>query len=72
MLFLIKYESDWSLLSCFNQTSKFKSRCLHFPNNLIEIKDHIQTYTISFKIFFQLMVTVFKENELLATPFILQ
>ena len=33
---------------------------LYFPNNLKYTKD--QTYMISCKIFFQLMVTVFKEN----------
>ena len=35
---------------------------LYFPNNLKDIKYHIQAYMISGKIFFQLMVTVFKEN----------
>ena len=35
---------------------------LYFPNNFKDIKDHIQADMISCKIFFQLMVTVFKEN----------
>ena len=35
----------------------------YFPNNLKDIKDHIKAYMISCKIFFQLMVTVFKENQ---------
>ena len=40
----------------------FVSDYLYFPNNLKDIKDHIWAYRISLKIFFQLMVTVFKEN----------
>ena len=40
---------------------KFMSGYLYFPNNLKDIKDHIYAYMISFKIFFKLMVTVFKE-----------
>ena len=43
---------------------------LYFPNNLKDIKDHVQAYMISFKIFFQLMVTVFKENLNLQLPLI--
>ena len=35
---------------------------LYFPNNLKDIKDRIQADMISYKIFFQLMVTIFKEN----------
>ena len=35
---------------------------LYFLNNLNDIKDHIEAYVISCKIFFQLMVTAFKEN----------
>ena len=35
---------------------------LYFPYNLKDIKDHILAYMISCKIFFQLMVTVSKEN----------
>ena len=35
---------------------------LYFPKNLKDIKGHIEAYTISCKIFFQLMVTIFKEN----------
>ena len=43
---------------------------LYFPNNLKDIKDHIQAYMISCKIFFQLMVTVFKEKLNLQLPLI--
>ena len=43
---------------------------LYFPNNLKDIKYHVQAYMISFKIFFQLMVTVFKENLNLQLPLI--
>ena len=36
---------------------------LYFPSKLKDIKDHIKkVYMIICKIFFQLMVTVFKEN----------
>ena len=35
---------------------------LYFPNKLNDIKDHIKAYMINCKIFFQLMVTVSKEN----------
>ena len=42
---------------------------LYFPNNLKD-KDHIQTYMISCKIFFQLMITVFKENLNLQLPLV--
>ena len=35
---------------------------LYFPNNLKDIKGHIMADMISCKIFFQLMVTVFKEK----------
>ena len=46
---------------------------LYFPNNLKHIKDHIKAYMLSCKIFFQVMVTVFKENlKLIVTPYILQ
>ena len=38
---------------------RFMSGHLYFPNNL---KDHIQPDMISCEIFFQLMITVFKEN----------
>ena len=41
---------------------------LYFPNNFKDIKDHIQADMISCKIFFQLMVTVFKENLNLQLP----
>ena len=41
---------------------KFMNSYCYFPNNLKDITDHIQAYMISCKIFFQLMVTVFKEN----------
>ena len=41
---------------------------LYFPNNLKDIKDHTQADMISCKIFFQLMVTVFKENLNLQLP----
>ena len=34
---------------------------LYFPNNLKDVKDYIQADMISCKIFFELMVTVFKE-----------
>ena len=43
---------------------------LYFPNNLKDIKDHIQADMISCKIFFQLMVTVFKEKLNLQLPLI--
>ena len=43
---------------------------LYFPNELKDIKDHIYTYLISFEIFFQLMVTVFKENLNLQLPLV--
>ena len=43
---------------------------LYFPNNFKDIKDHIQADMISCKIFFQLMVTVFKENLNLQLPLI--
>ena len=43
---------------------------LYFPNNLKDIKDHIQADMISCKIFFQLMVTVFKEKPNLQLPLI--
>ena len=44
----------------------FISGYLYFSNNLKDIKDHMKADIISYKIFFQLMVTVFKEklNEL--------
>ena len=35
---------------------------LYFPSNLKDIKDHIQHNMISRKIFFQLLVGVFKEK----------
>ena len=35
---------------------------LYLPNNLKEIKDHIWADMKSWKIFFQLIVTVFKEK----------
>ena len=41
---------------------KFRSGYLYFPNNLKDVKDHIQADMISSKMFFQLMVTVFKEK----------
>ena len=40
----------------------FMSGYLYFPNNLKDIKDHIQADMISCKIFFKLMVAVFKEK----------
>ena len=43
---------------------------LYFPNNLKDIKDHIYADMIGCKIFFQLMVTVFKENLNSLLPFI--
>ena len=43
---------------------------LYFPNNLKGIKDHIQADMISCKIFFQLMVTVFKEKLISQLPHI--
>ena len=47
---------------------KFMSGFLYFSNNLKYIKDHIQTDVISYKIFFQLMVTVSKEKLNLQLP----
>ena len=41
---------------------KFMSGCLYFPRNLEDIKDFLQVYIMSCKIFFQLKVTFFKEN----------
>ena len=38
------------------------SNYLYFPNNLKDVKGHIQADMISCKIFLQLMVTVFKEK----------
>ena len=35
---------------------------LYFPNNLKDVKDHKKAYMLIYKIFFQLMVIVFKEN----------
>ena len=49
---------------------EFMSGYLYFPNNLKDIKDHIQNDMISCKIFFQLMVTVFKEKLNLQLPLI--
>ena len=43
-------------------THKFRTGYLYFPNNFKHINDHIQADMISFKVFFQLMVTVFKEK----------
>ena len=43
---------------------------LCFLNNLKDIEDHVQTYMISCKIIFQLMVAVFKENLNLQLPLI--
>ena len=43
---------------------------LYFPNNLKDIEDHMQAYMIRCKIFFQQMVTVFKENLNLQLPLI--
>ena len=43
---------------------------LYFPNNLKDIKYHIQADIKSCKIFFQLMVTVFKEKLNLQLPLI--
>ena len=43
---------------------------LCFPNNLKDIENHVQTYMISCKIIFQLMVAVFKENLNLQLPLI--
>ena len=40
----------------------FISGYLYFSNNLKDIKDHMKADIISYKIFFQLMVTVFKEK----------
>ena len=44
---------------------------LYFPNNLKDIQDHIQTDVLSCKIFFRLMITVFKEKLHLQLPLIL-
>ena len=43
---------------------------LYFPNNIKDIEDHIWAYMISYKIFFQLMITAFKENLNLQLPLI--
>ena len=42
--------------------------CISVP--LKDIEDHIQAYMISYKTFFQLMITVFKENLNLQLPLI--
>ena len=44
--------------------SKFMSGYLHFSNNLQDIRDHIQAGMINCKIFFPLMVKVFKNVNL--------
>ena len=44
--------------------SKFMSGCLYFSNNLQDIKDHIQAGMTNCKIFFQLIVKVFKKVNL--------
>ena len=49
---------------------KFMSGYLYISNNLKDLEDHIQAYMISYKIFSQLMVTVFKENLNLQLPLI--
>ena len=42
--------------------AKFMSGYLYFPNNLKDVEDHISADMISYKMFFQLMVTFLKEN----------
>ena len=49
-------------------TYKLMSGYLYFPNNLKDIENHIQAYMIIYKIFFQLMGTVVKENLNLQLP----
>ena len=49
---------------------KFMSGYLYFPNNLKGIKDNVQAYMINCKIYFQLIVAVFKENLNLQLPLI--
>ena len=51
-------------------TDTFLNVYLYFLNNSKDIKDHIQADMISCKIFFQLMVTVFKEKLNLQLPLI--
>ena len=58
------------ILPCLYYPYKFMSGYLHFPNNLKDIEDYMQAYMISYKIFFQLMVTVFKEKLNLQLPLI--
>ena len=41
---------------------------LYFPDKLKDIKYHLQANMISFEIFFQLMVTIFKEKLNLQLP----
>ena len=48
----------------------FMSGYLYFSNNLKDIKEHIWAYMITCKIFFQLMVLLFKENLILYLPLI--
>ena len=55
----------------FYHPSNFTSGYLYSPNNLKDIKDHMQAYMISCKIFFQLMLAVFKENLNLQLPLII-
>ena len=55
------------ILSC---SYKFLNSYLYIPNNLKDEKDHIQADIISYKIFLQLMVTVFKEKLSLQLPLI--
>ena len=59
------YMGTWQTLRnhvILSYPGKFMSGYLYFPKNLKDIKDHIYAYIISSKFFFQLMVTVFKEN----------
>ena len=64
--FIITQKPHYIILPLY----KFMSDYLYFPNNLKDIKDHIQADMISCKIFFQLMVTVFKEKLNLQLPLI--
>ena len=62
---LVFYGGTWQPLRnqvVLSYPYTFINGYFYFPNNLEDIKDHIKAYMISCKIFFQLMVTVFKEN----------
>ena len=52
ILFLVQHEVIWVYYLLFKSLCNFMSSCLYFPKNLEDIKDHLQVYIISCKIFF--------------------